>query len=298
MPIDSEGAVRKRAIRLWLILAIVVGYISIQIAKHATGWLQDVAENIVLAKLGEALLIAGILGLLVDEALKRELVRDAIAVSLGYLLPPEMKPELTWLYDQRLMAEQTFNVRLEHLPGERSVLFHGHYIRIIRNVSGEKTVPQIHGGIDEWFNLAGKTNITRCGITRNGVFTSIEPTKNLTGIGYEYDKAIELKPGEALQVDLAYTFAVPENGMDILTHNYPINCPLVTVDAPDTLRARIAFSNRERLHGGGPQSGNFSLRLPGVLLPHTDIRIYWNSASDMEARKRAITHPLDLTANS
>src|SRR6516165_10168703 len=75
MPIDSEGAVRKRAIRLWLILAIVVGYISIQIAKHATGWLQDVAENIVLAKLGEALLIAGILGLLVDEALKRELVR-------------------------------------------------------------------------------------------------------------------------------------------------------------------------------------------------------------------------------
>ena len=62
---------------------VAVGYISIQIAKHATGWLQDVAETIVLEKLGEALLIAGILGFVVDEALKRELVRDAIAVFLG-----------------------------------------------------------------------------------------------------------------------------------------------------------------------------------------------------------------------
>ena len=133
--------------------------------------------------------------------------------------------------------------------------------RIIRNVSGEKAVPEIHGGVDEWFNLAAETNITRCGITRNGVFTSIRPRKNLTGIGYEHPNADDVTPGESLQVDLAYTLAVSENGIEILTHNYPINSPLVTIEAPDTLRARIAFSNRERLQGGGRQSGNFSLRL-------------------------------------
>ena len=40
---------------------------------------------------GKALMIASLLGIIIDTALKEGLVRDAVSMSLGYLLPPRMR---------------------------------------------------------------------------------------------------------------------------------------------------------------------------------------------------------------
>jgi len=36
-------------------------------------------------------MIASLLGIIIDTALKEGLVRDAVSMSLGYLLPPRMR---------------------------------------------------------------------------------------------------------------------------------------------------------------------------------------------------------------
>jgi len=239
-------------------------------------------------EIGKAFVIAGLLGLIIDKALKQDLIRNAVAAAIGYLLPESLKAELVWMYDQKFMVNQTFVIRLDHMVAEKRVIFHGHYTRIIQNNSGEKAQPRISGGADEWFNPPAESQIIKCGITRKGKFTPIVPVKGIVGIGYQCAEKIELEPGDSLQVDMAYTMSVPEHGMEILTHNYPINEPLVTLDVPDTLRARVAFSHRAIVHEGPVlESGQISRRLAGVLLPYADIRIYWHSAKDIEAREKA-----------
>ena len=74
--------------------------------------------------------MAAVLGLIVDEALKKDLVRDAVSATLGYLLPPSLKAKLGWIYGQRFVASQTLAVRLEHEPENGLVRFHGLVSRV------------------------------------------------------------------------------------------------------------------------------------------------------------------------
>lgn len=293
MPVDYERLASKLAARRLLFACGMFGFLLL-LFPHLRGYDSFTWINwLPISEVGMAFLVAAILGWVVDDALKRDLIRNAVATALGYLLPDSLKDELRWLYDQKFLTEQTFSVRLEHRAEERGAIFHGHYVRTIRNNSGEKAAPDIHGGADEWFHHSTSTRVTKCGITRNGAFEPIETYDNITGIGYDCNGTIELEPDQALQVEMAYTMFVPENGMEILTHNYPIDQPLVTLDIPDTLKARVIFSHRVKRSdvAPSPESGHFSRRLSGVLLPHTDIRIYWNPASEMDARAQTITRP-------
>lgn len=290
MPIDTEGKSRKLATRTFLLLMAVLGLSLILLMHSETAKNWDSLLKELGSESGKALIVAGLLGLVIDSALKQDLIRDAVASAIGYLLPDPLKAELIWVYDQKFMVEQTFVIRLDHKPDDNLVVFHGHYTRIIHNTSGEKAIPKISGGVDEWFSPKTESKITRCGVTRNGTFIPIQPTKNIVGLKYECRDRIELEPDDSLQVEMAYAFCGPENGMEILTHNYPINQPLVTLDVPDTLKARVVFSHRAKTHEEPHlESGHISRRLPGVLLPFTDIRIYWNRASDIEARTKVIS---------
>lgn len=292
MPIDTEGKARKLSTVLYLLLIMVLGLCLIliahaEIAKDWYGILRDVINE-----LGKALIIAGLLGLAIDSALRQNLIRDAVAAAIGYLLPSPLKAELGWLYDQKFLVEQTFVIRLQHKPKDKAVIFHGHYTRIIHNKSGEKATPRISGGVDEWFNPIMESQITKCGITYRGKFTPIEHKRNITGIGYQCHQKIELEPDDFVQVDMAYSFCAPENGLEILTHNYPITHPVVTLDVSDTIKARVAFSHRSKVVDDAPlESGHVTRRLDGLLLPFTDIRVYWSLASALEQRTKSISQP-------
>src|SRR2546423_1114599 len=52
---------------------------------------------------GIALLIAFVLGVFIDWKLKHEAMRDVMRATLGYILPTEIKDEMTWITEQHLM---------------------------------------------------------------------------------------------------------------------------------------------------------------------------------------------------
>lgn len=80
-------------LRVWLGIGLVVSILLLVILEplHGPWWLN------LLIKLVEAVAVATIIGLLVDGAMKQELSREVFFASVGYVLPPELRPEMRWL---------------------------------------------------------------------------------------------------------------------------------------------------------------------------------------------------------
>src|SRR5262249_1542130 len=52
----------------------------------------------IFGRLFEAMAIASILGATIDGFLKVAIVKDVFEVSLGYLLPQQLRPHMRWIY--------------------------------------------------------------------------------------------------------------------------------------------------------------------------------------------------------
>jgi len=288
---DFAGIWRRLAVKRLLVEFILLGGLLIALPQLSitSAYLPEELNHTVV-ELGKALLIAGILGWAIDEALKNDLVREAVAASLGYLLPERLKPELRWLYDQKVLAGQDFNVRLEHIPEKRCVIFHGTVKRRIENVSSEKTKVKLSGGIDDWFREHGSSEITACSwkrIEKDEKSSAAVPIKQqLSPVGISYDAGEQiLKPEEIIEILMSYRLYLPDHGMEFLTYRYLIDRPTITVEAPATLKVFVTFSHRDRYDEEVRSDASvFSFTLERILLPHQDIKVYWHRADEVEER--------------
>jgi hypothetical protein len=259
------------------------------IIKHEELWTGpglELVSDLVL-EVGKALIVAAILGWGVDEALKNDLVRNAVSAALGHLLPDSLKPELVWLYDQQIIAHQIYSVRLQHFPEKRLVKFHGTYNRRIENISDEVAKVRLGGGTDEWFHADGESTIETCEYRRikDGVIgktQSIPTTKSNIGIGYEL-KDVPLDKGEVIELTMSYCMWRPDHASEYLVYRYLIDRPIINVEFDKTLYVNVGFSHREN-SGGQSGSGYISTRLERVLLPYQDVQITWHNKSDVKER--------------
>lgn len=292
---DYSGLWRQYAVERLLAIFVLLGIVFV-LLPH-TPWMSSYSEEVrgSFGEIGKAFFIAGILGLAIDSALKKDLVREAVAASLGYLLPERLKPELRWLYDQRVMCTQSYDVVLEHIPEKKCVIFHGIVKRRFENFSNEKTVVNFGGGTDDWFSAHGETEITAWSWKliskdeKNAKSVKIAPVIGPFGIG-SGEKPIEasLGPDQAIEVLMAYKLYLAEHGLEFLTHKYMIDRPSITVTYPQSLRVFVTFSHRDRYDQEVRSDGApvFSFTLERVLLPHQDIKVYWHSAKDVEERMK------------
>lgn len=292
MAIDVGAKWRKLATTTTLLAIGLIGLILILLVEAPSGrvygW--DIVWANLITHVGIAAIVASILGLTVDWALKEGLISDAVGAALGHLLPERLKPELRWLYDQKVMATQSFQVRLEHFPDERSVVFHGTVNRRLENISGEKIQVKIGGGVDEWFHQRGESVVEVCEYKRIKKGQKPEDMQKIdmrmTGYSIGYDLGIvDMEPEETIELLMAYTLCMPDHGMETLTYRFLIDRPLVTLEAPPSLQAFVTFSHREKYDkADNLESKVSSTRLERILIPHQDIRIYWHRADDVEAR--------------
>jgi hypothetical protein len=294
VPIDTEGNARKSAHTTFLVLLTVLGLVLVGASGYVKEYLPpEWGAHLpdIVAHIGIALLVAAVLAWIVDRSLKQDLISDAVAAAIGYLLPKQLKDELRSLYDQKFIASQTFNVRLEHFPDKKLVVFHGSYFRNVRNSSGEKAKLTIGGGIDEWLHPEMESRITKWGYTQKGKFTSIPHVKKLLNITYRGSlRQVDVDAGESVEVSMTYELPMYENGLEVLVYQYPIDNSLVTVDIPPSLVGRILYSHRTKYYWEGiPESGVIHSQLDGMLLPHQVIMVIWHLADSVEKRKAALS---------
>ncbi len=287
--IRMESAERKerRAALLWRLAAFGLFGLALVMLRHAFQDYEELAFGM-MEEIGKAFIVAAVLGWAVDRALKQDLVRDAVEASLGYLLPPQLRDEMNWVYGQDLIAEQTFNLVLEHQPEEHTVIVHATYDRIIRNLSNETKKVRIAGGTDEWFrNRPAKIKTAEYRFLRDGKYQPIVqlPTRVAEGgHGYGNEEKIDLRPDEMIHLTVAYELPCPDNGMESLTYRYPIENPIVQVRVPETLKAHINIRHRDHSYSYRDwETGYLSSRLNGTLLPHQDIYVLWHRSDDLQS---------------
>lgn len=292
MAVDYQRILSKLATRRLLVGFIVLGALLVLVKPVSEKYVPHLLGDFVL-EIGKAFVIAGILGWAVDEALKNDLVRNAVSAALGYLLPDRLKTELRWLYDQKILVQEVYAVRLEHFPDERAVRLSGTYNRRFENIAGERTVVTLAGGTDEWFHQKGESTIEACEYRRirsdKPEQTVIVPVKKAAlGIGYNVgDVALDVE--EVIELVMSYTMWLPDHGYEFLTHKYMVDRPLVNLELPPTLVGFVAFSHRDNYSEDDFKTGHISVRLERVLLPHQDIRICWHRRDNVQQRMQAIT---------
>src|SRR5207244_2875635 len=108
----------------------------------------------------EAIAIAMVIGLTVDQFLSKRFAREAFLASVGYVLPQELRPEMQWLCQLRVLCTQDV-VLCTFTPIGDSVKFHVHRTQVVKNISNATYSLPVGLGIDQWFRSEADSRIIK-----------------------------------------------------------------------------------------------------------------------------------------
>jgi hypothetical protein len=275
---SGEHRANEQRARVLLVLTFVVGLLGIFTSRRWT----DGLESDLAYALGEALVVAGFLGLTVDIFFKRELVRDAFEAGLGYLLPEAMRPEVRWIVGQELLCvdyDQHFTLSRQGADLRLDI----DLLRTVKNVGPKKYEYRPSVVVDEWF-LGTPSDIDALEILP---VIGSEPIASLAaapegckreGVAVRAAlKPIVLDPGEEIRVHWSAHEIKPSNGSYNQTVMIPVCCPVINVDTCSDIDASVTFGNR----GEWSHVGRRWL-LSTTLLPHQVIALRWWERSKVD----------------
>jgi hypothetical protein len=149
-----------------LVALAVVGVVCIVVPAAVT--LPRVVHDLSLA-LGTAFLIAAFLGASVDRWFKQELLRDAFHAVFGHILAEELRDELTWVYEQKVLCDR-FDLMLTLIPTDDPDLLTAHIAlsRDLRNITTRPVKPPLLLAIDEWFHEGRPSRVISLHCTQDG----------------------------------------------------------------------------------------------------------------------------------
>lgn len=237
----------------------------------------EVGNELVIS-LGGALVIAGVLGATVDAWLKHQLLRDAFQATFGYVLPDELRGELSWIYAQELVCvEHRQEVELEPTADPDVLMARNRILRRVRNVSTRALEWNQSYSVEDWQHPGHAPAIHSMSVqhadrgAREDDFELDEPDPLV--LRATPSAKIELRPGE--EVIATADAREPKRVSDDLAFvlSQPTRNPRVSVSAPADFGYRVYFGNREtdRLLEVEPSS----FELPGTLLPGQLITVRW-----------------------
>ena len=279
----------QSVIRLWLGFALIASILALIILEpmHGPWWL-----NLII-KLIEAVAIASVIGVFIDVALKREMSREVFFASVGYVLTPELRPEMRWLCQlNELCTQDTLVCTLTPLEPD-SMRLRVQRTQVVKNIGREAHELKVGIGIDEWFQSKTKSSILKYSFVTKS--ESWPPDGRLlpdhiqkSEFGLTTSKAVPLVLlGKDEQVTIISEFEeiYPRNGYFHMHIKYATSGARVTVNSPDNFGVYVHFTHRE---------GHETLRVghdyvcPFTLLPYQRIGIrFWDKQQSEEWRKSA-----------
>jgi hypothetical protein len=156
---------RHRDLPFWpavaCLLALGVGCVVVSTAVH----LPRVPHDLILA-VGTALIIAAVLAATVDQWLKQRLLRDAFKELFGWLLPEQLREELSWVYEQPLLCDRhELILRLTEADDDLLTLrMESH--RDVRNITSHMIPWRPIFAVDEWFYTGRPSQVISMRISR------------------------------------------------------------------------------------------------------------------------------------
>lgn len=262
-------------------LALIIGFASILISTEFDwrGILRDT---------GVAFLVAGLLTFSIEWSLRNELVQDVFKAALGYVLPPELKDEVSWVIGAKFLCEKSIcTFGIEHVsPGVVKLTTETQ--RDVKNITGNAEKLSGYISIDDWGFAEGKSEILEVGMktedgkeeTKFKIDTSdperisaktAEISIRPAGRATLYSKCVEFKRTN----DSAY-----------FNFNSPSVTPEIEMKVPDDIAWRAGFTHRKDKE---TEKLRYSDRvvLPGTLLPKQYLIVRWWPWDGREPKGRA-----------
>jgi hypothetical protein len=229
-----------------------------------------------------SLIIAGIIGFSFDRFLKHAITKDVFEAALGYLLPPELKEEMRWLYGNKIMCKEHHQIIDIERIDDAFIRMRVKYDRTFRNVGSSSEDLKLSLGVDEWFHKTEKSKILRFGFIKDGKRTErcgkeliTERIDDHLRVNQEdiFNK-IKIEPGEEITHWGEYEEIKPVNGDHIFSFLYSTQNPRVTVQINENeFSYRAGFASRKKMEA--EKIGNNVWRFVGLMLPHQHIRVRW-----------------------
>ena len=134
---------------------LIIG-LGLIVVPHWGQWTWDYGIS---SEIGVALVIASILGFTIDRWMKAELRTDVFQASLGYVLQPEFRDEVSRIIGYKLICERhDLLVKIEKVSAD-TVKLTSSVERTIRNKSSYSEEIGNYVAVDEWGFSAGTSDI-------------------------------------------------------------------------------------------------------------------------------------------
>ncbi len=238
---------------------------------------------------GIALITAGIIGIIIELAFITKLAKHVFEVAFGYILPPELREEVKWVFGLERIAEESRHIFTitRHPTSKDKVIMNEEFTREVKNITNKSRQETFGIGIQEWFHPEGDSRIKSLTVTYGKKRWSIENEKvRLSKRGKppilqaEITETFDVKPRETFSVVTEIEEIKYENDQTYSYYGTALKNPYVTVRVPKDMDYDVTFANRNQ--GELQDLGNNVYRLNGTLLPLQAIRIRWWRIADNE----------------
>jgi len=273
MEMGNEHRVK---IRLWLVLGFVVSIallVTLHEPLHEVWWGQLMIKGL------EAIAIASVIGIVLEEALLREFGREVFLASVGYVLPVELRPEMSWLCQLNEMCTQDVMI-CELTPVGNSIKLHVNRTQVVKNIGRNTHKLPVGLGIDEWFRDDGESRIIKFSFVTAGQSWSYyagsgKPQKSEFGMNLPADLPdVLLEKDQEVNIVSEFEEIYPRNGYFHMHIKYATSGAKVTVKCPDELGVYVQFAHRE---GHETLQVGHDFVCPFTLLPYQRMAVrFWD----------------------
>jgi hypothetical protein len=266
----NERDISKAQVKLWLIIALafLAGAGMVIYADDAPWrWLQKIADGF-----GSALLIAAMLGLTVDRALKLEIARDVFYAAFQYVLPPELKDEILRIIGYKFICNRHHWLVEIEKSGNGLVRCTSTLRRTMKNIGHgpEKFKLLLH--IDEWGYPHEQSKIFECSakLEDGSVIRSVGRDTSDSTVRFDSEE-FTVRSGVSLTVLSKWTEIRNENDVIYLNSSFPTINPEIEIRASDEFSVSRSFgSASEKIE----QIGDRAI-LTGTYLPLHYMVVRW-----------------------
>ncbi|KKN82069.1 hypothetical protein LCGC14_0313360 [marine sediment metagenome] len=259
----------------WFAIPLVIGLVLILAALLITGEHKGAWFAFLLAETGIAILIACVLGLVFESYLRQKALDDIVRAVLGYLLPPSIRGEMTWLTNITMVRRNYYHrFTIEILDGA-SVLLREYSSYDIQNISSHTQTLKIRRSIDEYHYGIRQSEIIRVGYLRAGnrcEFSGSELPVTRTVWSLEFEHEIkDFAPKEIISVWSETIQVRRPSDQEVTIIIHATEKPEVEVQIPDNFSYEVGMQHRERREQLSPHR----YRLRGTLLPYQGFGFRW-----------------------
>lgn len=224
-------------------------------------------------EMGVALVVAAILGLTVDWALKAEFARDVFRAAFSYVIPSEFKNEVAKILTYDFMAEKhLWKVQIKKVDDE-TVLVTCSIERTLRNRTSLRKMKGNYLQAYEWHFKNGRTEILECSVKNED--GAIENALAVERSPYQVEtrtKEFMVLPNRTVEIWSKSSQYRRISGEMYETFLTPALNPEIEVEISDEFHHEVEFG---AVSTTGKEKYTNRTRLDGVYFPGQFMMVRW-----------------------